>query len=120
MARLQQPLMRLSLRMVATVDFRHGVPFHYEVLRKKKLMEDIDEDETILLLSLTRRQLAFVFQEVSLASRGGEPVKAISHFRIQLDRHTPFNYTMLSEYAAKARIELLHIKRFDEFIKGIE
>jgi len=113
-----QPFMKLSLRMVATVDFRHGIPSHYDALKKRRHMDDIADDETILLVSQTGRQLAFMFQPIKLTSRSGEAVLAIPHYRIQLDRHTSFNHTMLSEYAAEARIELLHIKRFEEHIRG--
>jgi hypothetical protein len=110
------PRMRLSLRIVATVDFRLGVPTHYETLKRKKLLGDIDEDETILLVSQTGRQLAFVFSEMKIEARNGEPVTVISHHRVQLDRHTPFNHKMLSEYAAKARIHLIGIKRFEDHL----
>lgn len=110
--------MRFSLRMVATVDFRHGIPSHYEALKKKRLLADIEDDETILLVSQTGRQLAFVFRELTLIARNGEPVHAVYHLRVQLDRHTPFNQKMLSEYADMAGIELLHIKRFEEHIKA--
>jgi hypothetical protein len=108
--------LRLKLRIVATVDFRHGVPFHYESLKKRRLLRDIEEDETVLLVSQTGRQLAFVFNEVTIESRGGDPVAAISHFRVQLGKHTPFNGKMLSEYAAKAHIELVGIKRFEDHL----
>lgn len=111
------PHMRLNLRMVATVDFRHGVPFHYDELRKKKLMRDISEDECVLLISQTGRQLAFVFAECEIRSRSGEPVKAISHHRVQLAKHTPWNPTMLTEYAERAGIELLGVKRFEDFVR---
>ena len=85
------PLVRLSLRMIAYVDFRFGVRFHYEALKKKRLTQDIADDETILLVSMQRLQLAFVFQEASITARGGEPVRALGHYRVQLDRHTPFS-----------------------------
>lgn len=110
------PRMRLSLRLVATVDFRLGVPTHYEELKRKRLLRDIEEDEVILLISGTGTQLAFVFMETTITSRSGEPVRVVSHYRVQLDRKTPFNYKMLSEYAAKVGIELLHIKRFEEHL----
>lgn len=110
------PRMRLSLRMVATVDFRSGVPTHYDELKKRRLLKDIDEDEVVLLISSSGQQLAFVFMETALVSRSGEPVTAISHYRVQLSRHTPFNYKMLSEYAAQVGIELRHIKRFEEHL----
>lgn len=111
------PHMRLNLRFVATVDFRHGVPFHYDELRKKKLMREISEDECVLLISQTGRQLAFVFAETEIRSRSGDPVKAISHHRVQLAKHTPWNPTMLSEYADRAGIELLGVKRFEDFVR---
>lgn len=114
------PRLRLSLRMIATVDFRLGVPTHYDVLKKKRLLKDISEDETVLLVSATGRQLAFVFHEVQIDSRSGEPVRAIAHYRVQLDRHTPFNGTMLSQYAERAGIELIGIKRFEDHLKGLE
>lgn len=108
--------MRLTLRMVATVDFRHGVPFHYEALKRKRLLRDITEDETVLLVSQSGRQLAFVFHAIEIDSRSGEPVTAISHYRVQLDRHTSFNGLMLSQYAQRAGIELVGLKRFEEHI----
>lgn len=111
--------MRLSLRMIATVDFRIGVPGHYDALKKKRLLRDISDDETVLLVSQTGRQLAFVFHEVQLNSRSGEPVKAIAHYRIQLDRHTPWSPLMLSEYAAQAGIELQHVKRFEDHLREV-
>jgi hypothetical protein len=110
------PRIRLTLRMIATVDFRLGVPTHYDALKRKKLLRDIEEHETVLLVSQTGRQLAFVFSEVKIESRSGDPVTVIAHYRVQLDRHTPFNGTMLSEYAAKAGIDLVGIKRFEDHL----
>lgn len=116
----QRPRMRLTLRIIAHADFRVGIPAHYEALKRKKMVRDISEDETILLISQTGRQLAFVFAEVKIESRSGEPVTAIAHYRVQLDRHTPFNETMLSQYAERAGIELEgnSIKRFEQYIKN--
>ena len=110
------PRMRLAIRIVATVDFRLGVPTHSEALKKRRLLRDITDDEVCVLISSTGRQVAFVFNAVQINSRSGEPVTAIAHYRVQLDRHTPFNHTMLSEYAAKANIELIGIKRFEEHL----
>lgn len=112
-----RPLLRLSLRLIATVDFRQGVPTHYDTLKKRRLLRDINEDEIVLLISQTGRQLAFVFHEVQIDSRSGEPVRAIAHYRVQLDKHTPFNGPMLSQYAQRAGIELDGLKRFEDHLK---
>lgn len=115
----KNPRLRLNLKMIATVDFRCGVPHHYDELKKRKLLADLKDTETVLLVSATKRQLAFVFLEVQLAAKGGDPVFAISHYRIQLSRHSPWNPIMLAEYAALAGIELIGIKRFDEHLKSL-
>jgi hypothetical protein len=109
---------RLEIRMVATVDFRHGMPSHYEALKKRRLMDDITDEETIVLISLTGLQVAFLMQAFTLEARDGEPVNAIHHRRVQLDRRTPFNRSMLSKYAERAGIELVHIERFEDHIRG--
>jgi hypothetical protein len=111
--------LRLNLRMIATVDFRQGVPTHYEELKRRKLMRDIGDDETILLVSQTGLQLAFVFREVQIKGRNGDAVRAIAHYRLQLDRHTPWSPIMLTEYASQAGIELVHVKRFEDHLRGI-
>jgi hypothetical protein len=111
--------LRLSLRMIASVDFRQGVPTHYAELKRRKLTNDIDDDETILLVSQTGLQLAFVFNEIQIHARSGDPVRAIAHFRIQLDRCTPWNPIMLSEYAKQAGIELQHVKRFEDHLRDV-
>lgn len=109
---------RLNLRLVATVDFRRGVPFHYDELRKRKLLADISADEVILLISQTGLQVAFVFHEEQISSRNGDPVSAIGHYRVQLSRHTPWAPRMLSEYASAAGIELIGVKRFEEHLQS--
>lgn len=109
--------MYLNLRLVASVDFRRGVPRHYDELRARKLFRDIREDETILLISQTGQQLAFVFREVALpGGHGHEDSRAIGHFRIQLDKKRTWNPAMLSYYAEQAGIELAHVKRFEDHL----
>lgn len=107
---------RLNLKLIASVDFRHGIPHHYDELRKKRMLRDVADDEVILLVSQTGRQMAFVFREHEIHSRSGDTVKALAHYRIQLDRHTSWSPLMLSEYANAAGIELIGIKRFEEYI----
>ena len=113
--------LHLRLRLVATVDFRHGVPFHYDELKKSNRLDEVRADECILLVSQTGTRVAFVFREANTTSRNGEPVKVVSSFQLALDRRTPWSPLMLQNYAEQVGIELLGLKRFeDHVLEGVK
>lgn len=107
----------MRLRMVVTADFRMGVPTHVDLLRKKKEWPELSGDEVVLLISQTGLQLAFVFREQNLL--GGMKMHTatgvITHVRVQLSRVTPWHPRMLANYAETAGIELVGIKKFQEW-----
>lgn len=114
--------MRVKLRRVfLDIDFRHGVPWHVDELRTKKKMPELHRDECVLLVSKTERQLAFVFGDTIIErSDGRDPTRAISHYRVQLARDTPWNPLMLSVYADRAGVEIVGLRRFEDFIDDIK
>lgn len=114
--------LRLNLKMIASVDFRCGVPYHYGELRRTKKLQPLGDDETLLLVSQTGFSLAFVFREMQIHRRGDvnlDVINAIASYRIQLDKKTPWSPLMLSEYANAANIELIGVTKFAEHLRGI-
>lgn len=106
----------MQLRLVATVDFRCGVPFHVETLKRLDKWPDLGEREVVLLVSLTGLQLAFVFPRIDFETVQRGEMHAIQHLRVQLDKRTPWDPAMLKEYAYAAGISLAGIRRFEDFL----
>lgn len=112
-----RPRLSLRLKLVAAADFRKGVPTMMDDLRRAKKLVDLSGDEVVLLISATGLQLAFVFRDVTIEDRSRvDTVKCTTHYRVQLDRHTPWNPLMLVNYAEEAGIELQGLKRFEEHL----
>lgn len=109
----------MRLKMVATVDFRKGVPTNLDELRKIGKLRSIADNEVILLISQTKLQLAFVYPDVRFEAGGrrGE-IRAIAHYRVQLDRHTPWNPLMLVNYAEEAGLAIEGVKRFEDSLRA--
>lgn len=105
--------------MVATVDFRFGIPHHYDELKKQRALR-LGDSEVILLISQTKLQCAFVFKETAFDT--GRPgvgeVKGVTSLRVQLSRHTPFNPLMLQNYAAELGLEIDGLKRFEDHLRA--
>jgi len=112
-------LIRLRLRLVATVDFRFGVPHHWVELKKERNIR-LQRGETVLMISQTKYQLAWVVNDSEFDDGRGQTVRGITHLRTQLDKHRPFNPKMLQNYANDSGIELdgAALKRFEDYMKA--
>lgn len=114
--------MRVKLRRVfLDVDFRHGIPTHLDELRAKHRLPELQRGDCVLLVSRTERQLAFVFSDFELEPGGRrKPVRVVAHYRVQLSRETPWDPLMLSVYADRAGIEIVGLRRFEDFVADIK
>lgn len=110
-------MLKMRLKLVATADFRMGVPTHVAELRKQRKF-DLGNDEVILLISQTGLQLAFVFSDTHLRHhRDDSDIEVLTHVRVQLNRHTPWHPRMLVNYAREAGIELVGHRAFEEWYR---
>lgn len=106
---------QMRLRLVAVVDFRRGVPTHVQELRSINRWPTLGDRDVVLLISQTRSQLAFVYHDEKVHSSTGGDRVAVAHLRLQLDKSTPWNPLMLKNYAEKVGLDLLGLKKFEEF-----
>lgn len=109
----------MRLKHIAEVSFRTSESTNFDTFIKSLQGETISASEVVLFVAKGGDQLVFVSPRTSIAKNGdGDTVEVLASRRLRI-RHGRWNPLMLANYASDVGIELVGLKRFEEFYKDL-
>lgn len=115
----------MRLRLVVEADFRKNEATLLDELLVKTKDLELRKHDCVLLLSISGKMMKFVFgfQEFDLVGANGVSrqrlTRVLRSMTYRICSGGTWNPYMLKNYAAELGIDLAHIKRFEQYYKGL-